>query len=95
MPSKETSVDKAPSSGPSEKAGRGFTNLALGWTEIPRKIMDTTKETNPIQGLIWGTWQGTVKALARTTSGVADLATFPIGKYDKPVVFPDISKTGE
>lgn len=76
--------------GPIQKAERGFMNAAFGWTEIPKRIVDKTKETNPIKGLALGLFQGTCRAFARTVSGVADLATFPIGGYDKPAVLPDM-----
>ena len=77
--------------GPIQKAERGFMNAAFGWSEIPKRIVDKTKEyNNPIKGLLVGAFQGTCKAFARTTSGVADLVTFPIGSYDKPAVLPDM-----
>ena len=76
--------------GPIQKAERGFINAAFGWTEIPKRIVDKTKESNPIKGLLLGTWQGTCRAFARTASGLSELATFPIGRYDKPHVLPDM-----
>ncbi len=76
--------------GPIQKAERGFMNAAFGWTEIPKRIVDKTKESNPIKGLLLGTFQGTCKAFARTASGISELATFPIGRYDKPHVLPDM-----
>jgi len=76
--------------GPIQKAERGFNNAAFGWTEIPKRIVDKTKETNPIKGLVLGVFQGTCKAFARTVSGLGDLATFPIGGYAKPAVLPDM-----
>ncbi len=77
--------------GPIQKAERGFTNLVFGWTEIPKRIVDKTKEyNNPIKGFVLGTFQGTCKAFARTASGASELATFPIGRYDKPQVMPDM-----
>ena len=33
------------------KLERGSKNVALGWTEIPKSIMDTTKEENVLVGL--------------------------------------------
>ncbi len=90
---KISKVTKAPSAyppGPIQKAERGFMNAFFGWTEIPKRIVDKTKESNPIKGLLLGTWQGTCKAFARTVSGVSELATFPIGRYDKPRVLPDM-----
>jgi len=77
--------------GPIQKAERGFMNAAFGWTEIPKRIVDKTKETkNPFTGLVVGTWQGGCKAFARTASGASELVTFPIGRYDKPRVMPDM-----
>lgn len=84
---KEESVSVA---GPSDKAERGFMNAAFGWTEIPKRIVNKTKESNPVSGLLIGAWQGTCKAFARTASGVSDLATFPMGRYDKPAILPDM-----
>ena len=77
--------------GPIQKAERGFMNAAFGWTEVPKRIVDKTKEyNNPIKGVLLGVWQGTCKAFARTASGAFDLATFPIGRYDKPRILPDM-----
>ena len=76
--------------GPIQKAERGFSNALFGWTEIPKRIVDKAKESNPIKGLLLGAFQGTCKAFARTASGAADIATFPIGSYDKPAVLPDM-----
>lgn len=76
--------------GPIQKAERGFNNALFGWTEIPKRIVDKTKETNPIKGLLIGTYQGVLKAFARTASGLSEVATFPIASYDKPAVDPDM-----
>jgi len=92
---KTTSQTQSTSSGyppgPIQKAERGFMNAAYGWTEIPKRIVDKTKEyNNPIKGFLVGAFQGSCKAFARTASGVSELATFPIGRYDKPAVLPDM-----
>ena len=84
--SKDASGKKTYPAGPVQKAERGFSNAVFGWTEIPKRIVDESKASNPVKGLILGTWQGTCKAFARTVSGVGDLATFPIGDYDKPEI---------
>ncbi|MFH1665056.1 MAG: exosortase system-associated protein, TIGR04073 family [Candidatus Omnitrophota bacterium] len=76
--------------GPIQKAERGFNNALFGWTELPKRIVDETKASNPIKGLLLGTFQGTCKAFARTVSGLSEIATFPIGRYDKPAVLPDM-----
>ena len=93
-PSPATTAKPAGSSfppGPIQKAERGFMNAVYGWTEIPKRIVDKTKEyNNPIKGLLVGGFQGSCKAFARTASGVSELVTFPIGRYDKPAVLPDM-----
>lgn len=77
--------------GPIQKAERGFMNVAFGWTEIPKRIVDKTKQyNNPIKGTLLGVFQGSCKAFARTASGAFDLVTFPVGRYDKPHVIPDM-----
>ena len=76
--------------GPIQKLERGFTNTAFGWTEIPKRVVDKTKESNPIRGSILGLFQGTCRAFARTASGVSEVLTFPIGRYDRPRVLDDM-----
>ena len=69
-------------------ADRGINNVFLGWTEIPRRIVDVTKESNLLNGIVVGVFQGTVRAFSRTASGISDMATFPIGRYDDTPVLP-------
>ncbi len=77
--------------GPIQKAERGFMNAVFGWTEVPKRIVDKSKEyNNPLKGFVLGTFQGTCKAFARTASGLGDIVTFPIGGYEKPGVMPDM-----
>lgn len=76
--------------GPIQKAERGISNVLFGWTEIPKRIVDKTRETNPIKGVFIGLFEGTLKAFARTASGIGDIVTFPIGGYDKPAIIPDV-----
>jgi len=69
------------------KAERGVKNVLFGWTEVPKKIVDITKETrNPLWGALAGTWQGGCDAFARTASGVVDVATCGIKNTEKPMV---------
>lgn len=92
-----TTEDKKPcekakscSTGPIQKANRGAGNLLLGWSEVPKKIINLTNEcSDPVRGVLVGGYQGVCKALVRTFSGAVDLATFPIGKYDKPIIQPE------
>lgn len=76
--------------GPIQKLERGINNAAFGWTEIPKRIVDQTKASNPIKGIFLGTYQGSLRAFARTASGFSEVFTFPLGKYDKPKVLPDM-----
>ena len=76
--------------GPIQKLERGINNAAIGWTEIPKRIVDQTKASNPIKGLFLGAYQGSLRAFARTASGFSEVFTFPLGKYDKPKVLPDM-----
>jgi len=75
-----------------EKAARGTGNLLFGWTEIPKRVVDITKETNnPIWGAVAGTFQGTLKAIARTASGASDIVTAPVSPQKDPLIQPDIN----
>jgi putative exosortase-associated protein (TIGR04073 family) len=62
-----------------QKVERGGKNLLFGWTELPKRIVDITKESkNPFWGVLAGTFQGTLKAVARTASGIGDIVTAPV-----------------
>ena len=72
------------------KAERGIKNILFGWTDIPKSIIQVTRDSkNPIWGLTAGTLKGIGKAFPRTVSGAADLVSFPIADYDKMPVRPD------
>jgi len=74
-----------------DKAARGLENIFFGWTEVPKRVVDITQETNnPFWGLFAGTFQGTLKAMARTTSGVSDVVTAPINPDGAPLISPEI-----
>ena len=73
------------------KAARGVKNVLFGWTELPKRIVDVTQETrNPFWGIFAGTFQGTLKAMARTASGVSDVVTAPLTPEKGPYIQPDI-----
>lgn len=75
---------------PGMKAERGIKNILFGWTEIPKSIIQVTRDSkNPIWGITGGTLKGLGKAFPRTVSGIADVVSFPIGDYDKLPVKPD------
>lgn len=79
---------------PGMKAERGIKNILFGWTDIPKSIIQVTRDSkNPIWGLTGGTLKGIGKAFPRTVSGIADVVSFPMGDYDKVPVHPDELKT--
>ncbi|MEI6862792.1 MAG: exosortase system-associated protein, TIGR04073 family [Candidatus Omnitrophota bacterium] len=79
---------------PGMKAERGVKNILFGWTDIPKSIIQVTRDSkNPIWGLTAGTLKGVGKAFPRTVSGIADVVSFPMGDYDKMPVHPDELKT--
>ena len=79
-----------PVKGLETKLHRGTKNVVLGWTEIPKNIVDTSKKSGGLVGITVGTVKGIFQAVARTVSGVVDVVTFPIGNYDKPAVKPSM-----
>ncbi|WP_119630258.1 exosortase system-associated protein, TIGR04073 family [Methylocaldum marinum] len=60
------------------KLGSGLSNLALGWVEFPKNIINTTNETNVLFGLSGGFLKGGLHTLGRIASGVVDVLTFPL-----------------
>ena len=94
MPARSGKQTSAHPEGAVQKGERGFANLALGWSEIPKGVVEETKASgNPIQGLVFGGFKGIFDAFARTMSGAFEVATFPVGKYDKPAVQPDMTQS--
>lgn len=72
------------------KAERGFQNLLFGWTEIPKSIVQVTRDSkNPIWGITGGTFKGIGKAFPRTISGASDIISAPMSDYNKSPVKPD------
>lgn len=75
---------------PGMKAERGVKNILFGWTEIPRSVIQVTRDTkNPLWGLTAGTFKGIGKAFPRTVSGVSDVVSFPMASYDKQPIKQD------
>ena len=91
---KGTGSATSSSRGAGIKAERGLKNILFGWTEIPRSIIQVTRDSkNPVWGITGGTLKGIGKAFPRTVSGAADLVSFPIADYDKTPIKPDELKT--
>jgi len=72
------------------KAERGVKNLVFGWTEIPKSIIQVTRDSkNPFWGITGGTFKGIGKAFPRTVSGAADIISAPMADYNKTPIKPD------
>ncbi|CAA9889345.1 conserved exported hypothetical protein [Candidatus Methylobacter favarea] len=69
-----------------KKALSGWTNLSLGWLEIPKNIINTTNQSNFFYGVFGGFLKGIVNTLGRTSVGIVDLITFPLPT--KPIARP-------
>jgi putative exosortase-associated protein (TIGR04073 family) len=59
-----------------EKLGRGLANTVTGWVEIPKNVVNTSKDSNVGIGLSWGLVRGIVQSIGRTLVGVGEFATF-------------------
>lgn len=76
---------------PIRKLGRGITNTATGWVEIPKEIGRSVEKSGDMAGLLVGPLKGIAKAIGRTLVGVYEVLTFPIPlprKYE-PVIEPE------
>lgn len=69
-----------------KKVLQGFTNIATGFIEIPKNIINITNEHNIFVGMTWGVLRGTAQAISRTFVGAAELLTspFPTGELNSP-----------
>lgn len=76
---------------PVTKLGRGLTNLATGWLEIPKEIAAQLHEKGEIPAFLSAPWLGLVKGLGRMLVGIYDAATclIPFPKGYKPVIQPE------
>lgn len=73
------------------KLFRGMVNAATGWMEIPKQIATTWGESGAGVGLSWGFIKGIGYAVARSTAGGFEIATFPlpIPEDYKPIMQPE------
>jgi len=77
--------------GPFTKLGRGAANVATGWIEIPKEMVNVTENKNDIMGLFVAPFTGLWKAIVRTVAGAYEIVTFPIpmpAEYE-PIVQPE------
>lgn len=85
---KPTGIEKALT-----KLGRGFSNILLGWAEIPVTWDKKMKEGKPLGYLVGvAPVLGTARAFMRTGTGVFEMVTFPFSDQDvnyEAVLEPD------
>ena len=71
-------VDRSYGDRVGDKALNGLANLATGWLEIPKSMINTTNEVNLAFGLTGGMIKGVVNTVGRMTTGAVDLITAPV-----------------
>jgi putative exosortase-associated protein (TIGR04073 family) len=64
--------------GPTRKLGRAFSNLTLGWSEIPVTIGQVNKLQGNEAAAGYGMVKGTTRAFARFGAGLYELLLWPI-----------------
>ncbi len=62
----------------SNKISQGFANMAFGFVELPKNIVNISSEHNIFVGMSWGLLRGTAHTVGRTLVGAAELITSPI-----------------
>jgi putative exosortase-associated protein (TIGR04073 family) len=69
-----------------DKLGHGVANMALGFSEIPKNIINVTDDSGILLGVTWGALRGVGHGVGRTLMGVAEFLTspFPTGDYVAP-----------
>ena len=75
------------------KLGRGAANLLLGFTEVPRSMMEVGRHHGQVAGASWGMAEGLCKMIARMGVGVLEVVTFPVpfpkSDYTEPILKPE------
>lgn len=61
----------------SKKLGAGLSNMALGFLEIPKNVVNTSNEVNFALGITGGVAKGILYAGGRVLCGIVDFLTFP------------------
>lgn len=88
--------------GPAQKFARGLTHILTAFFHIPKEIIQTTAETEPVylapwRGFAVGMGNGIYLFGRQLVSGFNDIFTFwtPLGRdwgplFDPPTLFPEI-----
>jgi len=58
------------------KFARGLANTTTGWIELPKDMINTSKDSNILVGMTWGILKGVLDTVGRTAVGALELATF-------------------
>ena len=88
-----TDVSAAHSCPATRKLGRGVANLFLGFTEVPRSMMEVGRYHGQVAGATWGMAEGLCKMIARMGVGLLEIVTFPVPfpkeHYAEPILKPE------
>lgn len=60
-----------------EKLGTGFSNLMLGWLELPKNVILTYNQSNFALATTGGTIKGVLHSLGRVGAGLLDVISAP------------------
>ena len=75
--------------GPTRKLGRGISNAAFGWSEIPHTIAQVNEREGNSAAAGYGVVRGAGRAFMRFGTGLFDIVTFPFpavrGTYYPPL----------
>lgn len=84
-----TNVDYG--TGVGKKLGRGISNVAFGWLELPKAVEDVGKENGFFSAITWGPIYGLGKTAMRTLAGAYEVATFPapVPQNFEPLIKPE------
>ena len=75
---------------PREKLGRGITNVAFSFCELPMAWTEVAEEQGALAGITYGTLRGLCYVIARIGVGVVDVVTFPFPLPNCPDDLEDV-----
>ncbi|MER0204093.1 MAG: exosortase system-associated protein, TIGR04073 family [Nitrosomonas sp.] len=69
-----------------DKLSQGMANIAFGFIEIPKNVINITSDQNIFLGLTWGVIRGIVHGVSRTLVGGVEVITSPVpsGEFASP-----------
>lgn len=65
-----------------DKVSQGLFNMATGFIEIPKNIVNISHDQNILVGITWGTLRGVAHTVGRTVVGGAEFISSPIPSDD-------------